>query len=191
MAFQDMALWILIIGIFIIAISFASYLVYDNKKRLKFLADLPNDPIRVINLFASKTKNHAEGYETKDILYGKDGRVKVSFIATDVERPKYKQEKTNKLSYEKYSLILDKDFRVSLPKGTWSAEKNYVVYLPPRPEMLDHFGNNPFINSLKEYIVSKKTENVSISALSEGYKEAISKAKAINTGEMTDLLLLL
>lgn len=185
MAFQDVALWSILGGILLAVIVLVSYKIYDTKKRSAVLEDLPPNPIRVLNFWPEKADGHMEGYETKGIIYGKEGRMKVSFIPTDIEiKPKDKQE--SKRIYEKITMILNKGCRYEFIKGTGSKEKDIVIYLPPSPEYLDRFGNSPFINSLKEYLVNNLTENATIIAFRGGYDEAVKILKEANRGEATN-----
>lgn len=187
MAFQDIILWIMLIGVTLAVISFIAYKSYDKKRRAKVLEELPLNPVKVINFWSSKAKNYSEGYETRNVMHGKDGRTKVTFIPTDLA-PKKKDDDKKRI-YEKISFVLDKGHRLNMEKGLFSGEKDFVIYLPPSPEDLDRFGNNPFINSLKSYIVNIKNENVTIEAYKESYKYITQTAKAMNTGEMTSLFL--
>lgn len=187
MPFQDVILWILLIGSLVAVISYIVYQAYDKKRRAKVLEELPLNPVKVINFWPSNANNHVEGYETRGVMEGKDGRIRVSFIPTDLEPQK--KDDTKKRVYEKFTMVLDKGHRYPMPKGTFSGEKDYVYYLPPRPEDLDRFGNSPLITALKKYLIDIKNENVTIEAYREGYQYVTETAKAMNTGEMTNLFM--
>ena len=187
MPFQDVILWIFLIGSVTAVISYIVYQAYDKKRRAKVLDDLPLNPVKVINLWSSKAKNHSEGYETRLIMHGLEGRTNVTFIPTDLQPKKKNDDK--KTTYEKISFVLEKGHRLYFPKGLFSGEKDTALYLPPRPEDLDRFGNNPFINSLKDYMVNVKNENVTLQAYREGYNYVTETAKMMNTGEMSNLFL--
>jgi len=88
----------------------------------------------VINLMSDKANGHAEGIERK-VREHPSGRLICSFYPTDITQ----EEISRQGGWKPVTVVVDKGRRIVIPKGTLSAKRNVVFYLPKHDEQIHSF----------------------------------------------------
>ncbi len=137
-----------------------------------------NDSAFGINFIAGNSKGRAIGIENGVIL-GKDDRKVINFSPRDVRIKDAKQ-------ISDVEVIVDKNHIVTLPKGTWSRDKNINIYLPPSPDKFpEPLKNHEFGKILMLYTALKDADNAEIDAFKEGMKRQKAHIISMGAGEIS------
>ena len=131
-----------------------------------------------LNFIAGQTDGRAVGVE-KYVNEGKEGRKVITFSARDVRIKDIKQ-------MPDVQVIVDKNKTITLPKGTWSKDKNINIYLPPSVDKFpEPLKKTEFGKILMLYTALKDADNGEIDAFKEGMKRQKAHIQAMGAGEIS------
>jgi hypothetical protein len=131
-----------------------------------------------INFMSGLSEGRALGIE-QSVVLGKDNRRIIDFSPRDVRIKDITQIKN-------VPIITDHNKTITLPKGTFSKDRNINIYLPPNassfPEPLK---KTPFGKMLMLFTEMTNSDNAEIDAFKTGMARQKEHIKAIGAGEVS------
>ena len=131
-----------------------------------------------INFLTNYTDGVALGIETS-IVTGKSGRKIVTLAQRDVAPTNFDKMKEVKV-------VVDKNKIITLPKGTWSREKNINLYMPPSAEDFpDTLKHTEFGKMLMLWTEIQNAVNSELDMVKEGSRRKSEVLKRLGDGELS------
>ena len=175
------------IGIFVIISLLIIWIIYYDK-HLK--VEIPTDSNLALNFCTDRTGGHAVGVEWHDRL--KDGistqsdRALWQFCTIDRE-----YDGKGRLTAQKILEVpVSKNYRVVLPKGTWSMHRNIVIYLPENAtDLSPNLRRTPFGMTIANIIETEtKIDEYIREAIRQGARTNQEIATLLQQGELSQQL---
>lgn len=117
---------VFIIGISLLLLGIATFLVVIAYRRTRVEGDIPEDATLVLNFMTRHTAGYALGLQTGS-LDGQDGRQHVVFVPRDIVPAE---------DAAAQEVVVDKGFKLDFPRGTLSKRRNVTFLLPKKIEEL-------------------------------------------------------
>jgi hypothetical protein len=135
-----------------------------------------------LNFMSNYSNGRAYGQELS-VDKSFEGRFIITFMPKDITSDSLKTLKAEKI-------IVDKGKLISLPRGTWSKEKNISIYLPIRAEDFpDALKQTEFGKMLMLFTEMKNSVNSEVDMVREGSRRKDDILKRIGDGELSGEIL--